>query len=55
MNKIDSVEITGKVTDGISMSNSSILSQAAKKSLSDSFSQDINQNPYFPHKYVNKH
>ena len=39
LNKIDSIEVTGKVTEGISLrNNSSILSQAAKKSLADSFS-----------------
>ena len=48
--------MTGKVTDGISMRNnsSSILSNAAKKSLVDSFSRDVKENPYFPHRYANK-
>lgn len=58
LNKIDSVEITGKVTEGISLRKSSnILSTAAKKSLadSDSFSQDYSSNPYFPHRFSSKH
>ena len=52
----DSLDVTGKVTDGISMRNnsSSILSNAAKKSLADSFSRDVKENPYFPHRYANK-
>ena len=55
MNKIDSTEVTGKVTEGISLrNNSSILSQAGKKSLMDSFSKDISENPYFPHKVSSK-
>ncbi len=58
LNKIDSVEITGKVTEGISLRKSSnILSTAAKKSLTDSdnFSQDHLSNPYFPHRFSSKH
>ena len=27
---------------------------AAKKSLGDSFSKDVSENPYFPHRYANK-
>jgi len=58
LTKIDSSSVTGKVTEGISLNDrnrSSVLSQAAKKSLSDSFSADYSMNPYFPHKYANKH
>ena len=51
----DSLDVTGKVTEGISMrNNSSILSNAAKKSLADSFARDVKENPYFPHRYANK-
>ena len=52
----DSLDVTGKVTDGISLrnNNSSVFSTAGKKSLGDSFSRDVSENPYFPHRYANK-
>ena len=43
--------VAGKVTEGISLSNSAVLSSAAKTSLNNnSFSRDMLCNPYFPHK-----
>lgn len=47
--------MTGKVTEGISLKNNSILSEVGKKSLEDSFARDYTENPYFPHRYANKH
>lgn len=43
------LEVAGKVTEGISLSQSSILSTAAKSALQRSFSRDMEANPYFPH------
>lgn len=56
LNKIDSAEVTGKVTEGISTrNNSSLLSKAGKKSLVDSFSREMDGNPYYPHRLPKKH
>jgi hypothetical protein len=58
LSKIKQESVTGKVTDGISLSEShrsSIFGEAGRKSLGDSFANDLAANPYFPHKYSNKH
>jgi len=39
--KYESYEVTGKVTEGISLKNSGIFSSAGRKSLADSFSKDL--------------
>ena len=42
-------EVAGKVTEGISLTSSALLSSAARNSLQKSFSRDLDANPYFPH------
>jgi hypothetical protein len=41
-------EVTGKVTEGMNMSNSTVLSQSGLHSLQE---KEIDRSPYFPHKY----
>lgn len=40
LSKYEKYDVTGKVTEGISLKNSSVFSEAGKKSLSESFSRD---------------
>lgn len=41
LNKYEKYDVTGKVTEGISLKNSSVFSSAGKGSLSDSLSRDL--------------
>lgn len=58
LSKVKQESVTGKVTEGISLPEShrsSVFGEAGRKSLGDSFAADLEANPYFPHKYSNRH